>query len=929
MATRGITIQSILHELRCRNGPSSKGEYKCHCPAHDDKTESLSISEGERGIVMHCHAGCEVGSICRALGMEVRDLFFVDQKPMGNQASRGKSAPDKKTGLKSAAKSAAKNNQQPKLYMSYAEAYGWLGQIVCVYPYTNEQGSTVFEVARINTSTGKTFRQHRPAAPEKGLFPIVCSVPAEIRGGLIYRLPEVVAAIRAGHPVYVVEGEKDADTLKAMGYCGTTCPGGAENWKPSHSENLKGADVIIVSDNDAAGADYEKAVAAATLGLAKSVRVVHLVDGFPELPEKGDISDLVQLIGAERARDMLDDLVQKASFCEPDLYERAVEAFNKLSGYCIDKGCICQRLEDSTRVLGTFVALPTREITRDDGVSVRKMLEICGWDPGGHRMKTLMVDVAKYKNMDWVMEQWGLVANIMPGSTIRDKLRSAIAAAGAQVAEHSVIYEHTGWRKIDGKWCYLYQGGCIGAEDVSVDMGPGLESYTLDVPEIGAVDAATTSFSLTTVIDQRVSVPLLGVTYLAPLREFLNQGGNPPAFVTMLKGGTGTRKSTAAALFLSHYGNFTNTCLPASFNDTSNYVRNKAFYVKDAPIVVDDYYPTTSKDERRQMQRTAQLLSRAFGNQQERGRLGADLSAQRSRPPRSLAVITGEMVPDIGASGVGRFYVIELEKDYVRPTDELTDLQMRARAGELRAAMRGYIEWLLPQTNLLTDQLTTVFFEYRKRANKLMEGTRAHTRTPEAVAHIMLGLTMMLAYYESLGLFDANSKHELLEEYWGVVAGNSRVQAENSVDDSPVWMFMSALTELLANKTLNVMNIAPAGVTPQVPERGMAGYVDQQNYYLMADTVFGAVVRFFDAQNRLFPISRTELFRQLRAAGIVQQVGSDGKTTRNKRTPDGKNQRLLWIPRKRIDGEREEATQMSLNNFTEVADVELPDGFKK
>ena len=55
-----------------------------------------------------------------------------------------------------------------------------------------------------------------------------------------------------------------------------------------------------------------------------------------------------------------------------------------------------------------------------------------------------------------------------------------------------------------------------------------------------------------------------------------------------LLGGTGCRKSTAAALALSHYGNFTGKNLPASFNDTSNSVRKKAFLLKDAPIVLLD-----------------------------------------------------------------------------------------------------------------------------------------------------------------------------------------------------------------------------------------------------------------------------------------------------------------------------------------------------
>lgn len=911
MAKRGLTIHDILNALGCRSRPDGDGNYKCRCPAHDDKQESLSVREGDKGIVIKCFAGCSIDAICGRLGMKPAELFFEGE---------GGAMPSK----------AASRQKAAKLFSSYEEAYGFLGELVCVYPYTTATGRLVFEVARIRKTDGsKTFRQHRPADPDKGKFPIVCSVPAELSGGLVYRLPDVLSAIQAGKPVYVVEGEKDVETLYKLGLAATTCPGGAKNWRKAHSMNLKGADVIVVPDNDPSGAEHEKLVVGHSQGIAKSVRVVHLVDGYPELPIKGDITDLVELVGADRALEILRDLQEKAG---TDPYQVAVQAFNSLPGYCVANGCICQRVEDTTKVLATFVALPVKEITRDDGVTEEKQLEIMGWAPSGAPLRTIHVDVAKYKGVDWAMENWGLVANIMPGSTVRDKLRSAIASAGVKVAKNEVIYQHTGWRKIRGKWCYLYQGGCIGADAVSVDMGPGLESYTLDVvPEgLSAADAALTSMSMSIVMHPKLSVPMLGVTYLAPLREFLVQAGAPPSFATVLKGTTGTRKSTAAALFLSHYGQFTSTNLPASFSDTANYVRSKAFYLKDTPIVVDDYYPATSRDEKRQMQRIAQLLSRAFGDNRERGRLSADLSIQRSQPPRSLGIITGELVPDIGESGVGRFYMIEIEKDFVPATQELTDLQVRARDGELRAAMRGYIEWLAPQAETLGRRLSDMFYRYRARADQLLNGSGAHSRTPEQVTHIMIGLTMMLEYWESLGLHSAESKASTLEEYWQVVAGNSLAQAESSREDAPAQLFLGAVTEMLASGAVAVMDITPE--SKHGAPKNMVGYADSRNYYFMGDTIYGAVVKFYADQERLLPGNRAEMFRQLRAANIVQQIGSDGKTTRAKRTPDGKNQRLLWIPRWIIDGTRPpepEARQVRMEDFKEVSNDEVPEAFKE
>lgn len=135
---------------------------------------------------------------------------------------------------------------------------------------------------------------------------------------------------------------------------------------------------------------------------------------------------------------------------------------------------------------------------------------------------------------------------------------------------------------------------------------------------------------------------------MAPLREFLAATGIAPAYALFLLGGTGTRKSTALALALSHFGNFTGKSLPASFNDTANFIRKKAFLLKDAPIVVDDYHPVTSLQERKKMEATAQSLARAFGDGAERGRMKADLTLQEAMPPRGVAIISGEDTPGVG-----------------------------------------------------------------------------------------------------------------------------------------------------------------------------------------------------------------------------------------------------------------------------------------
>lgn len=156
-------------------------------------------------------------------------------------------------------------------------------RIVATYDYTDQHGEKLFQVVRMEP---KTFRQRRPKATGgwewKGLSKTV-----------LYRLPEVIAAVADGRTVYVVEGEKAADRLASLGLVATCSPGGAGKWKAEHTADLQGADVVILPDNDEPGRRHGQQVAAALDGFAAAVRILDL----PGLPPKGDPFDWIEAGG--------------------------------------------------------------------------------------------------------------------------------------------------------------------------------------------------------------------------------------------------------------------------------------------------------------------------------------------------------------------------------------------------------------------------------------------------------------------------------------------------------------------------------------------------------------------------------------------------------------------------------------------------------
>jgi len=76
-----------------------------------------------------------------------------------------------------------------------------------------------------------------------------------VRGttAVLYRLEEVKAAVAAGEPVYVCEGEKDCHAIEALGAVATTAPMGAANFGKVDVSPLYGANVIAIRHKDEAG----------------------------------------------------------------------------------------------------------------------------------------------------------------------------------------------------------------------------------------------------------------------------------------------------------------------------------------------------------------------------------------------------------------------------------------------------------------------------------------------------------------------------------------------------------------------------------------------------------------------------------------------------------------------------------------------------
>ncbi|MBD8483353.1 virulence-associated protein E [Pseudomonas coleopterorum] len=65
-------VISCLDKVRS----SGRNRWMARCPAHEDRSPSLAITETSDGVVLlKCFAGCTAHEIVNAIGLEMRDLF--------------------------------------------------------------------------------------------------------------------------------------------------------------------------------------------------------------------------------------------------------------------------------------------------------------------------------------------------------------------------------------------------------------------------------------------------------------------------------------------------------------------------------------------------------------------------------------------------------------------------------------------------------------------------------------------------------------------------------------------------------------------------------------------------------------------------------------------------------------------------------------
>lgn len=207
----------ILSRFRVKNMTPKRtkdgDKYVCTCPCHDDKNASLDITFKKDKVMFHCHGKCETSKILGKVGLTWADIGCQEPK-------------------------------KAKWIGYIRNRYKENGEIIAIYNYKSDKGEYLYSKIRFENKAmciGRVDTDKDKISLGRG----------NVRPTL-YNLESLLNAIKGGYPVYIVEGEKDVETLKKYGLVATT-PGSADDWKKEFSRFFIGADVIILRDNDVPG----------------------------------------------------------------------------------------------------------------------------------------------------------------------------------------------------------------------------------------------------------------------------------------------------------------------------------------------------------------------------------------------------------------------------------------------------------------------------------------------------------------------------------------------------------------------------------------------------------------------------------------------------------------------------------------------------
>lgn len=548
-----------------------------------------------------------------------------------------------------------------------------------------------------------------------------------------------------------------------------------------------------------------------------------------------------------------------------EIYKDITKKFTKIKDYTPDKnGRIYRYTKDGPRIISNFIINPKSEIIKTDGCDSESKLILEGILEGGVKLPEVEISMEEFIKMDWITQRWGIRPTISPGRNMKDYLKDCVQLISKDI-DINTIYSHTGWTVQDNKYIYLHSKGGIGSDNINTDIPLELSGYSFPKEVRDKKEAIDLSLETLNLAKHDITIPLLSMTYLAPLVGLIAEGNRTPNFVLWVYGLTGSRKTSASLAFLNHFGNFSSNIPPASFKDTANAIELKAHTLKDSLLLIDDYHPNIDGSDARKLASTAERILRMYGDRVGRSRMRADTTLNKTYKPRGMAIVTGEDLPK-GASSTARYIGVEIKREDIN-LDILSKLQKEHK--KLAEAMAIYIDWISKNVELVQSFIDEKFDELKI---KYKEET-THGRINDAVIWLSISFELLLTFlYEYMFICD-DEIEELRLSNEQVIKNILKNQEALYRNQEVELMFIDALEEMINLGKLCLLPVKKQKDNNQIISNyagKFIGYYDKEFLYLYDSTMYAEVETFLKGKGQSISVSVNTLLKMLRDKNYIK-----------------------------------------------------------
>ena len=495
---------------------------------------------------------------------------------------------------------------------------------------------------------------------------------------------------------------------------------------------------------------------------------------------------------------------------------------------------------------------------------------------GRHRNGTMFPAITMSSTdffTNWPFQKWGHKAIVGVAPKNMEYIRFIIQNLSADISSNRV-FTHLGWIELDKERFYLHTGLTEDTQPLQVRLVNDLSNYNLNTSSSDS-EAQEAIILFLKLAEPKIIYPLLGLVALSFARELLSSINLRLTSPLFLVGKTGNGKSHLASLLLYFFGNLNHKAFPSSFRDTVNKIEKRAFDLKDSLLVIDDYYPGTNRKEQGEMDLKIQAISRLVGDNANRGRMTNTMKDQKSFPPRSTILCTGEQRPSILSSTILRYFFIEITRDLIKYDDIYIPLWKKRKA--LRAWSAKYLQWLATNWDFLLHWLPEQYEHYSQLSAEITPTGRIQ----ETSAMLLLGTQMVFKFMNDIQWINENQYNSFQSLSLNGITEATKSNIIKAENDNPVQLFKDTMNELLATGTvyLKENNIESYSISPEFA----IGYFskNKEEIYLFPDRTFTQFIRALQAQQIHFTLTKSALWDQLAEAGIL--VSKNGRNDSQKR----------------------------------------------